>query len=96
VSNPAGSRWVRSGSRAQAQKILDEMTQRAKRGYFPAWAMASVYVGLGDKDRAFEWLQEAVEERAAYVPYLKVDPLFDPLRSDPRFTDLLRRMNLAP
>lgn len=87
---------TRSGNRAQAQKILDEMTQRAKRGYFPTWAMASVYVGLGDKDRAFEWLQEAVEERAAYVPYLKVDPLFDPLRSDPRFTDLLRRMNLAP
>jgi hypothetical protein len=56
-----------------------------------------VYEGLGDKDRAFQWLAKAFEERSPILAYyLKVDPLGDRLRPDPRFADLLRRMNLAP
>jgi len=49
-------------------------------------------MGLGDKDRAFEWLEKAYEERAGRLVYLKVEHAFDPLRSDPRFGDLVRRL----
>ena len=54
-----------------------------------------IYAGLGDKDQALKWLQEAYEERAGWLVYLNVDPRYDSLRSDPRFTDLLRRMKFA-
>jgi len=91
-----GHAYAVSGSRAEAQKILDGFLTRSKRGYFPAWAIATVYIGLGDKDQAFDWLGKAVEERGEYAVWLKTDPLYDPLRSDPRFPDLLRRLNLAP
>jgi len=91
-----GRAYAESGSQAEAQKILNELLARSKRDYFPAWAIATVYIGLGDKDRALQWLGKAVEERGEYVVWLKTDPLYDPLRSDPRFQDLLRRLNLTP
>jgi hypothetical protein len=50
---------------------------------------------LGEKEQAFEWLEKAYEERSSALVYLKVDPSFDSLRDDPRFTDLLRRIHLA-
>jgi len=56
--------------------------------------IAEVYIGLADKDRAFEWLHKAVDQKDLAV-FLKTDPLYDPLRPDPRFAILLRRMNLA-
>ena len=55
--------------------------------------IALVYASLGDKDQAFECLEKAYEERNAWLVALRVDPMFDPLRSDPRFQDLVRRMN---
>ena len=64
----------------------------------PADAMAHIYVGLGEKGKAFEWLERGYERHSLGLAGvdLKVDPLWDPLRSDPRFADLLRRMNLQP
>jgi len=56
--------------------------------------MALIYAGLGGKDQAFEWLERAYDERDKGILFLMVDPPLDPLRSDPRFQDLLRRMNL--
>ncbi len=53
-----------------------------------------IYAALGDKDKAFEWLEKGYDERSLYQ--IKTDPLYDPVRSDPRFADLLRRMNLQP
>jgi serine/threonine protein kinase/tetratricopeptide (TPR) repeat protein len=91
-----GRAYAELGSQAEAQKILNELLARSKRDYFPAWAIATVYIGLGDKDRALQWLGKAVEERGEYVVWLKTDPVYDPLRSDPRFRDLLRRLNLTP
>jgi hypothetical protein len=91
-----GYAYAVSGNQIQARQILDEFTRRASRQYFPSLAFAIVYTGLGDKDRAFEWLSKAVEERGQAVCWLKVQPFWSPLRSDPRFTELLRRMNLAP
>ncbi len=56
--------------------------------------IATIHAALGEKDLAFEWLQKAYEDRSGWLVYLKIDPMFDPLRSDPRFTDLLRRVGL--
>jgi TolB-like protein len=89
-----GMAYALSGKRAEAQKVLDHLNELSKQRYVPAMARVLVDIGLGEKDKAFEWLEKAYEER--YVIQLKVDPQFDPLRSDPRFTDLLRRMNLQP
>ena len=63
----------------------------------PPGAFAFIYTGLGDKDQAFQWLEKAFEERdTAWFPMIKVSPMSDPLRSDPRFQDLLRRLNFPP
>ena len=56
--------------------------------------MALVCVGLGDKDSAFEWLSRSYEDRSTYMVYAKTDPLLNPIRADPRFTELLRRMGV--
>ena len=56
-------------------------------------SFARLYLGLGDNEKAFLWLERAYDERAAFLRFLAVDPSFDTLRSDPRFQELLRRMN---
>ena len=84
-----------SGRRAEAQKVHDQLTELSKQKYVPALDMV-IYAGLGEKDKAFEWLGKAFEEHALRLAYVKVEPAYDPLRSDPRFADLLRRMNLQP
>jgi tetratricopeptide (TPR) repeat protein len=81
--------------KAEANKVLDELLQLNKTRYVTPAAFVNVYIGLGDKDKAFEWLEKAFAERSNYVAYLKVFPIADPLRSDPRFSDLLRRIGLA-
>jgi serine/threonine protein kinase/tetratricopeptide (TPR) repeat protein len=83
-----------AGTRAEAQKVLDQLSDLSKHKYVAAMFEARIYVGLGEKDKAFEWLEKAYQEGLLYGA--KVDSVFDPLRSDPRFADLLRRMNLAP
>jgi hypothetical protein len=87
-----------AGRRAEAQKVLDQLTARAKQKYVPAYFSARIYAGLGQKDKAFEWLEKAFDDRSIGMSFgtIAVDPVFDPLRSDPRFHDLLRRMNLQP
>ena len=62
----------------------------------PAFNIALIHAGLGQNDLAFEWLDRAFEERSSWLASLKIEPLLDSLRSDPRFNDLVRRMNLAP
>jgi len=71
----------------------------SKQKYVSAVLVAMIYAGLGEKDKAFEWLEEGYDDRSiglANLEEIKVDPAYDPLRSDPRFQDLLRRMNLQP
>ena len=67
-----------------------------RRRGIPAVSLRAVYAGLGEKDQAFAWLEKAYEERTSRLSYLKVEPLWDPLRSDPRFADLVRRIGLPP
>jgi hypothetical protein len=60
------------------------------------YLIALIYMGLREKDKAFEWLEKAYEDRDTHMANVKVDPWLDPLRSDPRFQNLLRRMNFPP
>jgi serine/threonine protein kinase len=83
-----------AGQKKQAQEILKKLHEMSKRTYVPAYDIAAVYVGLGEKNQAFEWLSKALEERSGFLVYIKCDRRFDGLRSDPRFQDLLHRMNL--
>jgi TolB-like protein/Tfp pilus assembly protein PilF len=91
-----GYGYAMAGQRRQALAVLGRLKEQSKRKYVPASDFAIVYVGLGEKAQAFSWLQKAYEERATELVFLKADPRFDPLRSDPRFQDLIRRMNFPP
>ena len=75
---------------------VDQLKKASKKGYVSPKYFALTYLQLGEKDRAFEWLEKSYQERGEVLLYLKVDPRFDPLRSDPRFADLLRRVGHAP
>ncbi len=68
----------------------------SNRHYVPATTIARFYTGLGDKDQAFNWLEKAYDEHAYTLVLLKIDPWFDSLHNDPRYTDLLRRIGLTP
>ncbi len=75
---------------------LEELHKLARRRYVSACWFAAAYIRLGQTDSAFEWLEKAFAERSNWLNYLRVDPIFDPLREDPRFQDLVRRMNFPP
>ena len=92
-----GYAYAVAGRRAEAQKVLDKLNDISKEKYVPGWYVAMIYAGLGDKGKAFEWLEKSYDDRSIGAGQsIKMDPAFDPLRSDPRFADLLRRMNLQP
>ena len=84
--------YALSGNNTEARKILEELKQQAKRKYISPGTMADLYGLLGDKTQAFALLDKAYEERDNMVVLLKVDPMFDHLRSDQQFSDLLRRV----
>ncbi|PYS67118.1 MAG: hypothetical protein DMF73_20065, partial [Acidobacteria bacterium] len=88
--------YAAAGKRDEALKILNEQNELAKKGYISPYNFAIIYTGLGDKDRAFEYLNKAYEEHAPVLQHFPSRPMFDPLHSDPRFADLVRRMNLPP
>jgi len=85
--------YASSGRREEAIKILGQLEEQSKRDYLPTYHIAAAYVALGDRDRAFEWLERAYRERSFFLAHVKVEPAFDSLHSDPRFQDLVRRMN---
>jgi TolB-like protein/Flp pilus assembly protein TadD/predicted Ser/Thr protein kinase len=85
-----------SGRRREALQLLSELTELSKRRSVGSYSFALVYVGLGEKDRAFEALEDGYDERPSDMPELKIDYRMNPLRSDPRYPELLRRMGLPP
>ncbi len=90
-----GSVYAKSGRREEALKVLDELTEERRKGGiglepFIAW----IYSGLDERDQALTWLELAYEERAGNLLHIKVEPIYDPLRSDPRFQALLKKMGL--
>jgi pentatricopeptide repeat protein len=82
--------YARAGNRQKALQVLDELKQFGSPTFILVWAHA----GLGDKDEAFKWLEKSYEERRQRMVWLNVDPFLDPLRSDPRFDDFVRRIGL--
>ena len=84
----------RAGRRPEALRTLEDLRALSARRFVPAFAIAAVYVGLDDREKAFEWLERAYEERSGWLVYLGVERAFDPLRLDPRFQDLIRRIRL--
>ncbi|MFN0280326.1 MAG: tetratricopeptide repeat protein [Pyrinomonadaceae bacterium] len=89
-----GRAYALSGKKAEAEKAIDELKELSKRTYVPPYNFAIVYAGLGNKDEAFAYLNRAYDDRSYYLAWLKVDSQLDSLRDDPRFKDLLKRMNL--
>jgi TolB-like protein/Tfp pilus assembly protein PilF len=89
-----GNARALTGERREALRALDELTAASKQRYVPAFHFAIVYAGLGEADQAFVWLNKAYEERSQFLVDLKFIPILDPLRSDPRFVDLVRRVGL--
>ena len=81
-----------AGRKADATKVLNELLELNKSRYVTPAALVNVYVGLGDKEQAFVWLEKAYQEGSNYVVWLKVFPLLDPIRSDPRFINLVQRV----
>ncbi len=88
--------YAKSGQAHEARKLLADLTDRSRRTYAPRFDVAIVYADLGDHDQAFAWLEKAYDERERAMLSLKVNPRLDPLRSDPRFEGLLRRVGLPP
>lgn len=87
--------YATSGSRAEAEQVQRELIGISKRKYVPSYNVAGLYATLGEREAAFAWLEKAVNAQEEHLIWLKVDPHLDPLRSDPRFADLLRRVGLA-
>jgi tetratricopeptide (TPR) repeat protein len=92
---PLGYAYAKVGRSAEARKILAEMEELPKSENLPAQERAIIYIGLGDKDAAFFWLERSYEDHFASIIGLTTDPIFDSLRTDPRFAILARKINLV-
>ena len=90
----AGQAYAKANRRREAEQCLEKLRELGKTQYLRFYWTASIYAALGDKDQAFAELEKAFQERDWFLPRLKVNPIFDSLRDDARFKDLLKRMNL--
>jgi tetratricopeptide (TPR) repeat protein len=86
--------YARQGNPKAAEAIVSQILELSKQTYIPEFYFACLYANMGRKDEAFEWLNKGYEARANGMPLIRVIPLLDSLRSDPRFSELLVRMNL--
>jgi eukaryotic-like serine/threonine-protein kinase len=90
-----GRAYALSGKRIKAEKILKALQKNSSHHYVPPYFLATVYVALGDKEKAFSWLGKAYDERDSYLAWLKVDDSVDSLRMDSRFRELLSKIGLS-
>jgi len=88
--------YARAGKSAEARAFLRKLEERSKRGYVPAYDLAVVHLALGEKEAALQWLQRAYDEHDWALMVVAVEPRLDPLRSDPRFQGLVRKVGLQP
>jgi tetratricopeptide (TPR) repeat protein len=91
-----GYTYARAGKVREAENLLHDLEELSTQRYVTPWAQALIVVGLGQTDGAFEWLNKMYEERSMFVTFLKMEPLYDQLRSDPRFTELLKKVGFNP
>jgi TolB-like protein/Tfp pilus assembly protein PilF len=89
-----GNLYARMGKHEAARAILPKLEERVAKDGLGRYEIALIYAGLGDKDRAFAWLEKALAAHDKGMTYLKIDPCLDPLRNDPRFRDLMRTVGL--
>lgn len=87
-----GSAYAILGNRSDAHHVLNTLLRRSKERYVPAYSIAIIYAGLGDRERVFEWLNKGYEDRSTSMAYLKVDPALKNFRSDPRFVALAKSL----
>lgn len=74
--------------------MLDDLAKQSEEGFVPPYYFALIYNGLGERDKAILWLKRGIEQRDSKMVFLKVDPKWDNLRSDPRFVEIPQKMNL--
>ncbi|HEY0969655.1 MAG TPA: protein kinase [Gemmatimonadales bacterium] len=86
---------ARAGRDAEARRILVRLEERARGEYVSPVAFATIHLGLGDNERALDWIERAREERRGWLAYLNANPIFDPVRGHPRFAELVRLMGLS-
>jgi len=89
-----GHVYGKLGRRSDADAVIKELETRIAAKQADGRDLAVLYAGLDDKDKAFEWLQKAFENRSVFLVFLKLEPLMEPLRSDPRWSDLERRVGI--
>jgi serine/threonine protein kinase/Flp pilus assembly protein TadD len=99
TDNPYGSGelgyvYAKAGKKDEAIKILNRLLEFSNKGNTLSVQIAYVYIGLGDKDKAFEWLEKGYSEQNDQLAYLKVEPIFDNLRSDPKYAAMLKKIGL--
>ena len=87
-----GLAYAKAGKRDLAEEVLEKLSRASETRYVSPFDWAFVYMGLGETDRVFEYLQQAAANRCWFVTLLTVDPMFDVLRSDPRYEELARRL----
>ena|ERR1700730_5332230 len=87
-----GHAYAVSGNKVEALKVLAELNELSQSRYVSPYGVAMTHVGLGDKEEAFQWLERANHERSTELTFLKIDPRLDPLRGDPRFQALLKKV----
>jgi pentatricopeptide repeat protein len=87
--------YAHAGRRNDALRLLEELKRREATGYVPAAAFVNAYLGLGENELAFDRLEQAYKERSNILQFLKTHPYFDPIRGDPRFIELVRRVGLG-
>ena len=90
-----GQAYAAAGLKEELQQVLDELNDQSKERYVSPYYVAKIYASLGEREQAFTWLEKAYQERNPDFIELKVEPLLDPIRSDARFQDLLRRVGLS-
>ncbi len=95
ILDDLGYIYALSGKRTEAKGVLEELETLSTETYVPPYGRAAIYAGLGEVDRAMEWLGKAYEERS-FLAWIKVDPVFDGLRNDQRFKSLLDKLHLGP
>lgn len=91
-----GHGYALSGRKSEALKIIRDLQERSKREFVPSYSIATVYLGLGMKEEALQFIQKSYDEGSFYMIHLKVDPMLDSVRNDPRFTEVVRRVGHLP
>ena len=84
--------YAKANRRDDARRLLEELKQQSKVRYVASYWIGMIYVGLNDNDEAFRWFEKAYQERSWWLMFIKMDPMLDGVRSDPRFVDLMRRI----